>query len=349
MAYTPIFTVTDKILRAIAEIECARGFLKGATMDERWVRRMSERALLLEAHHTTHIEGTHLTIDQSAEVWAGREVTANKDDIKELLNYRNAFEFISEYVVAGYPITEGVIREIHRRLVSGVRGDRAAPGEWRLLQNCVANSKTGEIVYMPPPPSDVPALMREFVEWMQATEINPIILSGVAQYQLVFIHPFIDGNGRTSRLLSTLLLYKSGYDFKRLFTISEFYDRDRFAFYSAIRSVEKNNLDLTGWLEFFTAGLAEQLGEVVKRGENAIKSSVIAFRHGMNARLAEVIAEFLEKKTVLTSDLEKLLPDIGRRTIQRDLKKLEEKGMIRLVGESRKMHYEWIFEEKNAG
>lgn len=72
-------------------------------------------------------------------------------------------------------------------------------------------------------------------------------------------HPFVDGNGRRSRLLSTLCLYRAGYDFKRLFTLSEFYDRDLGAFYNAIQSVRAQDMDLTGWLEFFVTGLATQL------------------------------------------------------------------------------------------
>ncbi|MDR0967101.1 MAG: hypothetical protein LBM75_11510 [Myxococcales bacterium] len=94
-AYKPIFSITNKMLENLTEIERARGFLDAASLSEDWVRRMSEQTILLEAHHTTHIEGTRLTVEQSAEVWAGRDVDANKDDIKELLNYRNAFQFIS--------------------------------------------------------------------------------------------------------------------------------------------------------------------------------------------------------------------------------------------------------------
>ena len=91
-------------------------------------------------------------------------------------------------------------------------------------------------MYTPPPAHDVPILMRELVDWLnRERDIHPVLVSGIAQFQLVHIHPFLDGNGRASRLLSTLCLYRAGYDFKRLFTISEYYDRDRTAFYRAIQ------------------------------------------------------------------------------------------------------------------
>ena len=265
--FAPRFTITNAITAGLTAIERARGFLEAATLSDEWVRRMSQRALLLEAHHTTHIEGTHLTIEQSERLWAGQPVAeAQADDVRELLNYREAFNLVSEYLVSGEPVTEGLIREIHKRLVDGVRGGQGGPGAYRTVQNYVVNSRTREVTYTPPPPEDVPPLMRDFVAWLRAeSAIHPVLVAGIAQYQLVHIHPFLDGNGRTSRLLSTLCLYRVGYDFKRLFTLSEYYDRDRKAFYQAIRSVREQGMDLTGWLEFFVGGLATQLGEVKAR------------------------------------------------------------------------------------
>src|SRR5438876_7667387 len=159
-AFTPRFTITNAITAGLTAIERARGFLEAATLSDEWVRRMSQRALLLEAHHTTHIEGTQLTIEQAERVWAGEKVEdARPDDVRELLNYRGAFNFVSEYLESGEPVTEGLIREIHKRLVEGVRGGQGGPGAYRTIQNFVANSATGEIVYTPPPPHDVAPMM----------------------------------------------------------------------------------------------------------------------------------------------------------------------------------------------
>ena len=156
---------------------------------------------------------------------------AKSDDVRELLNYPDAFQLVSQQLDSGEPITEELIREIHKRLVEGVRGREGDPGACRSVQNLVVNSQTRKIIYTPPPPEDVPPLMRELVDWLRAeSPIHPVLVAGIAQFHLVHIHPFLDGNGRTSRLLSTLSLYRAGYDFKRLFTLSEFYDRDRTAF-----------------------------------------------------------------------------------------------------------------------
>jgi hypothetical protein len=145
-----------------------------------------------------------------------------------------------------------MIREIHRNLVEGVRGGSAAPGEYRRIQNYVVNAGTGQVIYTPPTAVEMPVMMSELVKWLNGDlDIHPVLVSGIAQFQLVHIHPFLDGNGRASRLLSTLCLYKAGYDFKRLFTISEYYDHDRPTFYKSIQSLRDNGMDMTGWLDYF--------------------------------------------------------------------------------------------------
>lgn len=333
-SFAPRFMITNAMTAGLTRVERARGFLEAAILSDDWVRRMSQRALLLEAHHTTHIEGTQLTLAQSAELWAGRTVeAAQPDDVRELLNYRGAFELVSEHLLSGTPITETLVREIHRRLVEGVRGGHAQPGAYRTIQNYVGNARTGKVIYVPPPPADVPALMQELVGWLGTdTPVHPVLVAGIAQFQLVHVHPFVDGNGRTSRLLSTLCLYRAGYDFKRLFTISELYDRDRAAFYRAIQSVREADMDLTGWLEFFVGGLATQLDEVKARGIAAIRAHLIAGEHKLKPRTTAVLAEIVIAARTTLAELETAFPSAVRRTLQRDLKLLVDRGLVRQDG-----------------
>jgi len=225
-------------------------------------------------------------------------------------------------------------------LVDGVRGGEGGPGVYRTIQNFVTNSLTREIIYKPPPPQDVPPLMQELVSWIRGeTEIHPVLVAGIAQFQLVHIHPFLDGNGRTSRLLSTLCLYRSGDDIKRLFTLSEYYDRDRSAFYRALQGVREKDMDLTGWLEFFVEGLATQFAEVKARGQIAIRKDVLIKKHRLNDRQAEAIEYLLLASNIDIRIFESLCPGIVRRTPQRDLKAMEAKGIIRQAGETNKLIY----------
>jgi len=338
---SPQFTITHAMAEGLTRIERARGFLEAAMLSERWVRDMSRRALLLEAHHTTHIEGTELTLEQVERALAGAEVPeARADDVRELLNYPEAFAFVSTYLEDGGPVTEGLVREIHKRLVTGVRGGATAPGEYRRIQNHVVNSRTGETVYTPPPAHDVPVMMAELVGWLQREQdVHPVLVSGIAQFQLVHIHPFLDGNGRTSRLLSTLCLYRAGYDFKRLFTLSEHYDRDRPAFYRALQQVREHGMDLTGWLEYFVVGLAAQLAEVRRRGEQAIERDVLVGEHRLNERQGEALRHLLESGGLTIQDFERLCPGTNRRTLQRDLKTMMQKGLIVPEGATNQLIY----------
>ena len=337
----PHFTITHAMTQGLAQIERARGFLEAAQLSEKWVRQMSERALLLEAHHTTHIEGTRLTLDQAELLLAGQSVPqADVNDVRELLNYRDAFHLVSEYLDSGAPITEGLVREIHRRLVVGVRGEQARPGEYRLAQNYIVNSLTREIIYTPPSSGDVPDLMRELVSWLnEPGEVHPVLVSGIAQFQLVHIHPFLDGNGRTSRLLSTLCLYRAGYDFRRLFTISEYYDRDRTAFYEALQTVRERDMDLTGWLEYFVAGLATQLAEVTERGRQAIQVDIFTREYGLNARQDIAMRHLVQHGALTIQSFEALVPGVNRRTLQRDLKALLDKGLVTVEGATHQLVY----------
>jgi Fic family protein len=332
--FNPKFKITNTMTDALTRIERVRGFLEAATLSHDWLTRMSERALLLEAHYTTHIEGTQLTLTQAEEIWNGKSLPdVSDDDSRELLNYRDAFDLVSTYLNDGLPITETLIREIHRNLVKGVRGESGHPGQYRSVQNYVVNGHTGNIVYTPPVPEDVPIMMEQLVKYLnEPSEIHPVLVAGIAQFQLVHIHPFVDGNGRTSRLLSTLYLYRNGYDIKRLFTISEYYDRNRNDFYDAIQSVRNNNMNFTPWLNYFTTGLATQLEETKIKGSAIIKADVLAKKHMLNARQTIALQHILETGRLTITDYEGLCPESNRRTLQRDIKALLNQQVLKECG-----------------
>lgn len=339
--FKPKFTITNQTTSALTAIERARGFLEAATLSPEWIQKMQNKALILEAYHTTHIEGTQLTLEESEQLWEGQHLQAvNPEDARELLNYRQAFELVSDYLTHGEIITEGLIREIHKRLVQNVRCNSAAPGEYRKTQNYVVNSKTKEVIYTPPPAYELSPMMQELVDWINKEEaIHPVLVSGIAQFQLVHIHPFLDGNGRTARLLSTLCLYRSGYDFKRLFTISEYYDRNRTDYYQAIQSVRQNDMDMTKWLEYFSEGLATQLHEIKDLGKQVIQQDVLAKQHQLSQRQKWVIEHIHHHGSLTIQDFEKAFSEVTRRTLQRELKELIDKGIIISSGATSKLVY----------
>lgn len=343
MPFNPKYTITPEINKGLVEIERVRGFLDAVKLKDEWVIDMQKRTLILESHHSTHIEGTALSLKQSADILEGKKVKGvNRDDETELLNYKKAMDFISKYIGKNDPVTEGVIRELHKITVKGVRGGRADPGNYRKIQNYIVNSRTREVIYTPPSPLDVPYLMREFVGWLNGSEEIPSILAaGIAQFQFVHIHPFIDGNGRTARLLSTLILYKTGYDFKRLFTISEYYDKDRPLYYQAIQSVRKNHMDMTAWLGYFVYGLWSQMAEIQDKGKKVIGSEKIVRslgEHGLNTRQEKIIRYLIINERIDNEQCQRLCGSI-RRTATRDLKTLVQKGLLEMKGELKGAYY----------
>lgn len=325
----------------LAKIVTVKGFLDAAILSEDWISEMQNRALVLEAHHTTHIEGTQLTLEQSEQLLQGQTpANTDPDDARELVNYRDAFNLVADYLDSDSPVTEGLIREIHKRLVKGVRGDSAAPGEYRKIQNYVVNSKTGETVYTPPPAYEIQRMMQELVDYINRTsDVHPVFVSGIAQFQLVHIHPFLDGNGRSARLLSTLCLYRKGYDFKRLFTISEYYDRSRSDYYKAIQSVRENDMDMTGWLEYFTHALSEQMQEIKTKGEVVIRADVLGKRHNLSERQTRAVQYILQYGELTIKEFAELCTDTPRRSLQRDLKNLVDKGLLRTEGATNQLIY----------
>ncbi len=278
MSFSFEFDILPKVNQSIIEIERVRGFLDAIKSKGSWLVDLQNEILILESHGSTHIEGSKLTLEESRDILENVPVQgADPEDKQELLNYRRALEFVYAQANKNLPITEQLIKELHRMTVKDVRDNQPEPGNYRKVQNYVVDLKTQEIIYTPPPPSEVQKLMKEFVIWLNTKKsfLSPIFIAGIAQIQLVNIHPFVDGNGRAARLLATLILYEKGYDFKKLFSISEYYDKNRPAYYEAIRSVSQRNMDLTLWLEYFVKGLQFQISQIREKAEDIIQLELL--------------------------------------------------------------------------
>ena len=227
--FAPSFTITNKILINIAKIEAAEEVIRRAPLLPLWEKQFKEDAVVRSVYHGTHIEGNKLHKDEAKEVLLGRDVVARPRDIQEIINYRKVIELIDEEANRNIDkITEQLLKKIHRLVVEKIL-DQDQAGDYRAKQVVIKNSQTGEITFRPPPPMELPFLMREFVYWLNyksRDDIHPVIKAGIAHYEFVRIHPFMDGNGRVARALATLILLLGGYDIRRFFSLEEYYDRD---------------------------------------------------------------------------------------------------------------------------
>ncbi len=151
------------------------------------------------------------------------------------------------------------------------------PTPYRDGQNVIRDGRTKAIVYMPPTATDVPELMHNLLFWLQTNStINCPIQAAIAHYQFATIHPYYDGNGRTARLLTTLILHLGGYDLKGLYSLEEYYARNLPAYYAAISVGPSHNYylgrataDITDWIEYFIGGMAEAFEKVMQQMQTA--------------------------------------------------------------------------------
>src|SRR5258706_5785059 len=234
--YTPNFSITNKILKYMGIIESAREVIENAPLVPAWEAKFREDALVRTVHHGTHIEGNELNYTEAEKVLAGAKIVGRERDIQEVLNYRNVLQFIESY--DNNEITQEALKHMHALTVNRILPDGAV-GEYRRTQVVVKNSQTGEITFRPPPAVEIPFLLDAFFRWVHSVapdDIHAVLKAGILHYELVRIHPFLDGNGRVARAGATLALFKEGYDIKRFFSLEEYYDREPMAYYEALQS-----------------------------------------------------------------------------------------------------------------
>lgn len=345
--YLPSFRITNKILKNIGIIEACKLVVDKAPLLPYYEKQFKEDALIRAVHYGTHIEGNELNLDQAEKVLAGKEVMARERDIQEVLNYRKVMNFIDEVSEEERKnITEDLIKKIHFMTVEKILLEEKC-GVFRLTQVVIKNSNTGEISFRPPAAISVPIQIKELLSFINTKvedEVHPVIKSGILHYEFVRIHPFLDGNGRVGRALSTLVLFKEGYDIRKFFSLEEYFDTDAYAYYEALKSVEKNNGDLTEWLEYFTAGLAIELSKVREKVERISVDVHIKEKLGgkpimLSERQIKII-EYIQKTGYLQNQMFKsLFPMISEDTILNELKSLITNGIIRKQGATKAAKY----------
>jgi Fic family protein len=265
--FEPRFSFTNEMVSNLTAISEARTVVQNARLVPRWEVTLRREALLRTAHHSTAIEGNPLSLEEVTALAQGRKVMATRKAKQEVLNYLDALDEVPAFAEREPFISDDLLA-LHLTISTGTLDDPEDEGAFRRRQVVVANSATGEVVFTPPPTEEVPNLVDGLLEWFgsaRAQELDPVIQAGVAHYRFVWIHPFADGNGRTARVLATLALYKRGFDVKRFFTLDDYYDQDRRGYYAALRAVDQSTLDLTSWLEYFTAGVALSISAVKDR------------------------------------------------------------------------------------
>jgi Fic family protein len=271
--FTPSYTISVTMASALLRIESAKEKIHHLPMTPTVLASLRETARFYTTHYSTMIEGNHLEPDQIEQIlkldghFPGREREEN-----EIKGYYAALQQVEQWAIKETPITEKLIQTIHA-LVMGAGKIKVKPTPYRDAQNVIRDNRTKTIVYMPPEAKDVPELMKGMVEWIAKNgHIPKPILAGIVHYQFATIHPYYDGNGRTARLLTTLVLHLGGYDLKGLYSLEEYYAANLQAYYEAISIGPSHNYylgradaEITKWVEYFIDGMALSFENVLER------------------------------------------------------------------------------------
>lgn len=271
--FKPIYTISPHIAKHLMRIEAAKEKASLLPVNPTVLASLRETAKLYTTHYSTMIEGNQLSPEEVKEVitlkghFPGRE-----RDEHEVKGYYAALAKLEQYAAQNHAITEKTIQTLHSLVMSN-GNTRIQPTSYRDGQNVIKDSTTGTIVYMPPEPKDVPNLMRNMVSWIKANHKLPCpIVAAIAHYQFATIHPYYDGNGRTARLLTTLILHLGGYDLKRLYSLEEYYAKNLFAYYQAISVGPSHNYyfgrtesDISGWIKYFVEGMSFSFEKVISQ------------------------------------------------------------------------------------
>lgn len=358
--YTPKFTITSKILEKVGLIAAAREVIDNAPLVPAWERRFRLDARNRIIHHGTHLEGNNLNLDEVESVLAkniGNDIPitptlpARDRDIQEVINYRAVMDYIDTLESAGVeggvtlPLSETQIKHIHKLTVDRLLPDKEA-GQYRQVKVVIRNTTTGEITFRPPAPIEVPHLMDELFTWINSADgraVHPLIRAGILHYELARIHPFTDGNGRTSRAMALLLLFLEGFKVKKFFALEDYYDSHPGQYYDALKSVEIQG-DLTDWLEYFILGIAIEFNRVKVLVQKLsldlkLKNTVGGKQIALSDRQIKLV-EFLERHGTLTmAEGRDLLPDVSDDTVLRDLRDLVDKKLIVKKGNTKGAKY----------
>lgn len=321
---------TPSLVGALSDADRAIGNLAGEG------RALPNPHLLLrpfvrrEAVLSSRIEGTQATLGELLAVEAGSVVERSPDDLREVANYVVAMEHGLKRL-AKLPLSLRLIRELHKRLMRGVRGNQATPGEFRRSQNWIGppGCTPGTASYVPPPPQEMNGCLTELEKFLHDTSLPPLVHISMAHYQFEAIHPFLDGNGRIGRLLVTLFLVERNILPTPLLYLSAFFEATRNDYYAHLNAVSHRS-EWQPWLEYFLRGVARQAEDAISRAQ-AIQELIARWRQavaGSPSKVPTSLIDLLAANPYCTLKGVADQLEVAFTTAQRGVEKLVQQGIL---------------------
>ena len=339
ITFHPNYQITKSILEKLYKIDQIKEQVKELPLTPRVLAGLKEMSRIVTTHYSTVIEGNRLTEREVREVLKGQTIQGRERDEREVKGYFNALDEVA-VLAKKHIVTESNIQLLHGLIIG-----KNTLTPYRTEQNSVVDAQTGIIVYMPPEATDVAPMMTGLVEWInESTHTLPIpIVAAIAHYQFVTIHPYYDGNGRTARILTTLILHQGGYDLKGIYNLEEYYYQHLQDYYNALAVGPSHNYymgraeaDITNWIEFFISGMLYSFQSVQKhlQAHSTAKDQSNDI-NTLDARQKQALVLFEKNEFITSRDIEALFHFAGR-TARQLLQKWVKQGFIVVADPSKK-------------
>ncbi|MDR8394456.1 Fic family protein [Aliifodinibius sp. S!AR15-10] len=283
-----------------------------------------------EANTSSRIEGTQTNMDEA--LLKEEDVAPQKrDDWQEVQNYVEAMNTAIEELEE-LPLSTRLLRNTHATLMQGVRGEHKLPGQFRDSQNWIGGSSLNDAIYIPPHQNEVPDLMSDLEKFLYNDSVPHLIRIAIAHYQFETIHPFLDGNGRIGRLMITLYFVSTGLLNKPTLYLSDFFERNKAAYYDALMYVRTNN-NMLHWVKFFLNAVIE----TAEKGKQTF-NQILELRNDINGKLLslgqraengnKLINYLFQQPFVNVNEVSEYL-DVSTPTANRLINDFEELGLLK--------------------
>ncbi|MBI2337114.1 MAG: Fic family protein [Deltaproteobacteria bacterium] len=329
---------TQTLIEALSEADRSIGRLAGEGGHLPNPHLLIRPFIRREAVLSSRIEGTQATLGEILAAEAEAHVNRSPADLREVANYVVALEYGVKRL-KDLPLSLRLIREIHEKLMKGVRGETSTPGEFRHSQNWIGRPGCllNEARYVPPPPSELMNCLGEFEKFLHGPFKPPLIQVALAHYQFEAIHPFLDGNGRVGRLLITLFLVEHKILPSPLLYLSAYFESTRDQYYAHLRAITEEG-NWQRWLEYFLQGVAHQAEDAISRSER-INKKLVQWRKlvaGASTKTPMLVIDLLAANPFLT--VKKVAKELGIAftTAQRAIEKLEKISIIKEVTQAKR-------------
>lgn len=347
--FEPKYNISPKSLSNMTEIAEIKAIVERSRVLPLNEAQLRRQAILRMAHTSTSIEGNKLAEFEVGKILEGKQVRASQKDILEVENYYKTLQKLDELSRKKNTVTLNEILLLHKMVIEGL-AEKSKVGSFRPGDVYVIDDLGGgkeKVRFKAPPSEDVSKLVKALLEWLEGSKkagVHPIIRAAVLHLQFVTIHPFTDGNGRVARLLTQLLLYRDGWDFRKILVLEDYYNRDRLSYYNAENFAQgasyQEDMDFSTWLEYFTTGFLIEARKVLEQ--------IQAIGFGKVSKKSEQVfldkdelqvMDFLTTTGRITSDDVSEILSLTKRAAQLKLKKLLGYKLIKLQGSGPSTYY----------